>query len=100
MQRQGMRLELTPKLTEALSNITPDSGIDIEKIAKSLAKKFGSRSKLMQYLSEKFSIITGKSRSRLTQLDIISRDPVLRSNLLFEIDILITWNSLARHKAS
>lgn len=69
-------------------NIMQDSGIDIEKIAKSLVKKFGNNTKLTSHLSEKFSIITGKPKSRLTQLDIISRDPVLRVNLLFEINSL------------
>lgn len=85
--RQTMSLQLTPKLKMMPLGITPDSGVDAEKVAKRLLRRFNSDvEKIKKYLNESFSVATGKARSRLTQLDIISRDPALRANLLYEIN--------------
>jgi hypothetical protein len=85
MQRQEMRLELTPKMDITMSpGIAPDSGVNLEKIAKSLVKKIDKGENLLAFLTEKFSLMTAGH----TRLDMISRDPALRANLLSEVSAL------------
>lgn len=85
MQIQRMSLELIPKPdTTMLLGIMRDSGVNLEKIAKSLINKFGKGEALYAFLAGKFSLMTAGH----TRLDMISRDPALRANLLSEVSAL------------
>ncbi len=72
------------------SFITPCSDVDFEKVVKSFRKRFNNnRTKMKQFLEGECFTLRPASCSTLTHFNIIAKDPVLRANLLCELNISI-----------
>jgi len=61
-----------------------DGGLDLEKMGRKIKKKFKTAAEAEQYFYEVFISSAAKPESRLNQLEIIARDPILVANLLAE----------------
>ncbi len=70
-----------------MREMAKDSGFNMERIGRKIKKNCETADEARRYFYEIFLSSLAKPQSRLSQIEIIARDPVLVANLLAEAEI-------------